>query len=356
MYVKKFRSSRFARKSLLCLPVIVAALALGGCAKKEASQAAVSESIADIQKREGVPVRVVTAERSTLIIYEFAGGTAEGYFQTTLTAGMPGTITKVNVSIGDNVKEDASLMQIEPSSPQNYDLVKQQFDNAAKSRERVTALAKEGAVSQEIIDQIDVGYNTAKEGLDIVRKSQFVVAPFGGTVVNIHINVNNNVFPGAELVTIANINKIRIPITVSDLLINKFKKGQIALAIINGDTLRGTIDKVPLSGNESTHTFNIDVVFDNQDYRIKPGMYVKLQVVVDQKQDIISLPMDAVIIEGNNQSAFVVTNGVAQKIAITTGVRSADTFEITSGIPDGAIVVVSGASLLSDGTKTRAVK
>lgn len=356
MYIKKIRSSRFVRNSLFCLSAILTTLTIGGCAKKEATPTVANESISDIQKREGIPVRTVTARRSNLTMYEFTGGTAEGYFQTTLTAGMPGTITKVNVSIGDNVKADASLMQIDPSSPQNYDLVKQQFDNAAKSRERVAALAREGAVSQEIIDQMDVGYNTAKEGLDIIRKSQFVVAPFGGTVVNIHKNVNNTVSPGAELVTIANIHKVRIPVTVSDLLINKFRKGQTALTIIDGDTLRGTLDKVPLSGNESTHTFNIDVVFDNQNYRIKPGMYVKIQVVVDEKQDIISLPMDAVIIEGVHQSAFVITDGIAHKTTITTGERSADTFEITSGISDGAHVVVSGASLLSEGTKTKIVQ
>ena len=356
MYRTKIRltASSFATPVVcfLCLAALLAA----GCSRGKKKATEPTESITDIQKREGVPVKTVTARRSPLYQYEYVGGTAEGYYQTTLTAGIPGTVTLVKVSIGDNVRKDESLMQIEPSTPQNYDIVKQQFENAAKSRERVTALAKEGAVSQEIIDQVDVGYTTAKEGLEIVRKNQFVVAPINGTVLNILKMVNNTVHPGAELITIADIRKIRIPVTVSDLLINKFKKGQKAQTVIDGDTLAGMIDRIPLSGNESTHTFEIDVVFDNPDYRIKPGMYLKMKIITGEKQDVVTLPMDGVIIEGNSRTAYVVADGIAHKTAITLGDRSVDTFEIVDGITEGASVVVSGASLLSDGTRVKVVK
>jgi len=338
------------------LALCIAAILSVGCTRTKQSSSAPAESIADIQKREGVPVKVVTARRTTLFLYEYVGGTAEGFFQTTLSAGIPGTITSINVAIGNYVKKDASLMQIDPSTPQNYDLVKQQFDNAAKSRERITALAKEGAVSQEIIDQVDIGYNTAREGLDIVRKNQFVIAPISGTVLNILKDVNNTVHPGTELITIADIRKIRVPVTVSDLLVNKFKKGQKAVTVIDGDTLEGKVDRIPLSGNESNHTFDIDVVFDNPDYRIKPGMYIKMSIVIGEKQDVVTLPMDGVIIEGTNESAYVITGDVARKTAVKIGDRSSDTFEIVDGITEGAEVVVSGASLLSDGSKVKIVQ
>ncbi|MBN1759307.1 MAG: efflux RND transporter periplasmic adaptor subunit [Chitinispirillaceae bacterium] len=342
--------------SMILLSVCLTALLCAGCSRGKSSSSAPAESISDIQKREGVPVRVVTVDRTDLKLYEYVGGTAEGFYQTTLTAGIPGTITSVNVAIGSNVKKGASLMKIEPAIPQNYDLVKQQFENAEKSRKRVSALAEEGAVSQEIIDQVDIGYSTAKEGLDIVRKNQFVVAPISGTVLDILLQTNNNVHPGAELVTIADVRKIRVPVTVSDLLINRFHKGQRAEAVIDGDTITGQVDRIPLSGNQSTHTFTIDVVFDNPDIRIKPGMYLKLRIVTGVKEGAITLPMDAVIIEGTDKSAYIVIGGIAKKIAVTAGDRSGDRLEITGGVDEGAQVVVSGAGLLSDGTKVKIVR
>jgi RND family efflux transporter MFP subunit len=351
-FLKLFRHS-------VTIAVTVVVLIMGvltiGCTMKKPTNVK-TESIADIQKREGVPVRVVVAERRSLSIYEIAGGTAEGYFQTTLTAGMPGTITAVNVHIGDNVKADSSLMRIEPNTPQNYTIAKEQYDNAAKSRERVATLAKEGGVSQEIIDQIDAGYNSAKEGLSIVRKNQFVIAPFSGTVINIFETVNSTVNPGTELIIIADIKKIKIPITVSDLLVNKFKKGQVAYALIDGDSIEGRIDRVPLSGNENTHTFQIDAVFENPGRLIKPGMYLNVKIVVNEKRDVITLPMDGIITEGDHRSAFVIDSGIARKVTLATGVRSSDIFEITDGITEGTSVAVSGASLLSDGIKVKVVQ
>ena len=338
-------------------PAIIACslAAMCGCSSDKGPRAK-EESINDIQKREGVPVRVAGAAKSSLSVFEIAGGTAEGYFQTTLTSGMPGTITAVNVKIGDYVRTDSSLMRIDPNTPQNYTIAKQQYDNAAKSRERIKSLAAEGAVSQQIIDDVDVGYNAALEGLNIVRKNQFVMAPFGGTVVNIFQTVNSAVYPGTELVTIADIKKIKITFTVSDLAVNKYARGQKVWAFVDGDSIEGRIDRVPLAGDRGTHTFDIDALFDNSDHRIKPGMYLKLRVVVEEKNDVITLPIEAIIIEGDRQSAFVVNNGLAKKIPVTVGARSGDLYEVTDGITEGEQVVVSGASLLADGLKVKVVR
>jgi len=338
-------------------PAIIACslAALCGCSTGKGSQAK-DESISDIQRREGAPVRTVVADKSSLSVCEIAGGTAEGYFQTTLTCGMPGTITALNVKIGDYVRADSSLMRIDPNTPQNYAIAKQQYDNAARSRERIKSLAAEGAVSQEIIDEVDVGYNAALEGLNIVRRNQFVIAPFGGTVVNIFQTVNSAVYPGTELVTIADIKKIKITFTVSDLAVNRFAKGQKVWAFMDGDSIEGRIDRVPLAGDQGTHTFDIDALFDNPDHRIKPGMYLKLRIVVEEKTDVITLPIEAVIIEGDMQSAFVVNNGLVRKIPVTVGARSGDLYEVTDGITEGEQVVVSGASLLSDGLKVKVVR
>ena len=354
MNIDRLKTTHVIRYLALWCVSLCFVAALVGCMQRQRKEVK-SESIADIQRREGVPVRVTAAGRGTIDVIETAGGTAEGCFQTTLTAGMPGTITAVNVTIGDAVAADSSLMRIDPSTPQTYALAKEQFDNAAKSRERLATLAKEGAVSQEIIDQVDAGYNAAREGLNVIRKSQFVIAPFSGTVIDIIESVNSNVHPGSELIVLANIDKIRVPVIVSDLLINKFKKGQKAYALVAGDTVEGKIDRVPLAGQASTHTFTIDAMFSNPRRIIKPGMYLPIRVVIDEKRDVVTLPLDAVIIEGDRPSAFVVDNGTAHKRSLTTGVRSGDLFEIIDGIAEGAKVVVSGASLLSDGVKVKIV-
>ena len=349
----KQRKHCFIDLRYLILAIVSSILLLAGCsAKKEEEK---TESISDIQRRDCIPVRVTVAAVASIQGYELLGGTAEGYMQTTLSAGVPGKISKLNVKVGDNISQEASLMTIEPDIPQNYDLVKQQYENALKSQGRIQALAEQGGVSQQIIDDINTQVYAAKEGLESVRKSQFVLAPFSGTVVSLFQMVNSKVGPGAELAKIAKINNIRIPIVVSDIIINKFKAGQTAYAMVGSDTLKGSIEKVALAGAQGTHTFIVEAVFKNPRRVIKPAMYVPVKVITENRENAITLPMDAIISEGAQKYVYLISNETAVKSVVTLGIRSGDIYEVVSGVQDGDQVVVNGSSLLADGSKVNIV-
>lgn len=335
--------------NLSALAVLFAALIMAGCKQKTDEKV---ESIADIQKREGFPVRVMKAEKSAITSYELLGGTAEGYYQTTITSTITGKITSVNVSVGDKVEQNSSLMTIEPDVATNYNLAKTQYETSRKSRERLLALAEQGGVAQEMIDQIEATYQAAKEDMEAMRKNQFVPAPFSGTVVNLFQTDNKRVNAEDKLVTIARIDKIRVPIVVSDILINKFKNGQKAIA---ADSIPGSIGKVALSGQQSTHTFIIEALFDNPGKVLKPGMYVPVKVIVDKKEDVISLPIEVVLSEGKEKFVYVVKDLQAKKVPVSVGIRGEERLEIVSGVSEGDMVVVSGSSVLADGVRVKIV-
>jgi len=323
-----------------------------GCAKKEAA----TETIADIQKREGVPVRVVTVRPDTLTAVEIAGGTAEGYVQTTVKAAMAGRLAEVKVRVGDPVAEGSSMMTIDPSMPQNYTVVKAQYENAEKALGRVKALAGEGGVSQEVLDQVETGFTAAREGLNAVKKSQFVIAPHGGTVVNVHAELNSTVEYNTQLVTIAKIDRIRVPFYVSETSINRYRRGQAVRAIVGQDTVAGNVDKVAMAGQAVGHNFEVDAVFDNASRLLKPGMHVTLRVVVEKKEGVISLPVENVSAEGGQRFVYTVRDGAASRADVAVGIRGGDRFEIVSGLSAGDVVVVAGASGLTGGTRVRIVQ
>jgi membrane fusion protein (multidrug efflux system) len=330
------------------LGIILAAFIISGCKQKKDEKV---ETVADIQKREGIPVRVVKAETSVITAYEALGGTAEGYYQTTITSSIAGKIISVNVSVGDKVEQNSSLMTIEPDMAENYNLAKTQYETSRKSRERLLALAEQGGVAQEMIDQIEAVYLAAKEDMEAMRKNQFVPAPFAGTVVNLFQTDNRRVNAGDKLVTIARIDSIRVPIVVSDVLINKFKTGQKAIAF---DSIQGLIGKVALSGQQSNHTFIVEAVFSNPGKVLKPGMYVPVKVVVARKENVM-LPMEAVVSEGRGKFVYVVKDLQAKKVPVSVGIRSEEMLEIVSGVSKGDLVVFSGNLMLTDGTRVKIV-
>lgn len=356
IYLKNnMRNTMKNLKHISSVSVLLASsfILLTGCAAKKTEEKA--ESISDIQKREGVPVRISAAKDTSIEEYEMLGGTAEGYIQTTLGAGLPGKISVMNVKVGDYIAQDASLMSIAPDIPQHYEVVKQQVENFQKSKDRITALAAQGGVPQQVIDDVNTNLYTAKEGLESVRKSQFVLAPFSGTIVNIYQMLNSKVGPGADLATIAKIEKIRVPLTVSDIMINRFKIGQKAFAITGRDTIEGIIEKVALAGVEATHTFKIEAVFENPNRVLKPAMYVPVKVITATKTNAITLPLDAVINDGSRKYVYIINGDIATSSNVATGIRSGNTYEIVAGVQVNDNVVISGSSLLFDGTKVKVV-
>lgn len=321
-----------------------------------AQKKAENDTIDEIQKRKGIPVSVLAVKKDTFQVYELLSGTARGYYQTAVTAAIPGKIIDIRAKIGDYVEKNTSLMSIEPDHAQNYDVVKQQYENAHKSRQRIRVLAEQGGVSQELIDEINAGYMKAKEDLDAVRKSQFVLSPFSGTVVSIHQTPNSKITPGEDLVTVAQIEKIRIPLKISDKIINRFKPGQKAVAIVGEDSVNGFIENVSLAGSSSTHMFEIEAVFDNPGHLIKPAMHIPVKVITDFKKNVISLNIDNILNEGTMKYVFLANDSSARKIAIEAGKRSGDRCEIISGIDESDLVVIRGAGLLYDGAKVNIVE
>src|ERR1035437_7429924 len=104
------KSMAFVFAACLCGFVVVCGT---GCAKHK-KQA--SESIADIQKREGIPVRTMTITPGTIEAAENVGGTAEGFFQTTISSITAGRITAIHVKVGDYVEKNKSIMTIVPDA------------------------------------------------------------------------------------------------------------------------------------------------------------------------------------------------------------------------------------------------
>ncbi|MDO5575437.1 MAG: efflux RND transporter periplasmic adaptor subunit [Fibrobacter sp.] len=323
-----------------------------GCSKREIS---VDESIEQIQKRKGIPVVVAEVHKGTLVVDELLGGTARGYYQTTISSSIAGKLIEIRAKIGDYVEKDSSLMSIEPDHAQNYDVVKQQYENSIKNRQRIRVLAEQGGVSQELIDEVDAQYLKSKEDLDAVRKSQFVLSPFSGTVVNIFQTLNSKLAPGTELITIAQVKKIRIPLKISDKIINKFKVGQKAVAIVDNDSVSGVIENVSLAGNDFTNTFEIEAVFNNAQKLIKPGMHILVRIIIESKNDVITLGSEDIINDGAQKYVYIVNDSLARKAEIVTGKKIDGKYEIVSGISDADLVVVKGASLLYDGAKVNVV-
>lgn len=346
------RNGSFRVILLFLCPMVCFALLTGSCTRKKTEKV---ESVADIQKREGIPVRILTVVPRTLEVTEIAGGTAEGLLQTTVTTIGAGRITDIKVKVGDYVEKNTALMTMDLDAAQNFQLAKTQFESALKTCDRIKALVEQGGASQEMLDNAQTALAAAREALNATRKSEFIQAPFAGTIMAIYPSAGSVIDKTKPVVDIARLDKIRLKATVSEAVINRFKNGQPALAALSGDTIRGSVTEVSLVGSAS-HTFTVEITLENTRRLIRPGMYLTATVVVERRTSILTLPLETILAEGETKYVYVIKNGLARRTAVTTGMRGGGSYEIVEGLFAGDTVVNAGAGNLTDGAKVKIVQ
>ena len=107
--------------------------------------------------------------------------------------------------------------------------------------------------------------------------------------------------------------------------------------------------------DSTSRVFNCKVKIDNSDKSLSPGTYGKVTLVSDQKNDVITVPVNALVGNEGDYSVFINDNGTAKKTKIVIGQTDENNVEITSGIKDGDQIICTNTSTLQDGDEVDAV-
>lgn len=280
---------------------------------------------------------------------------------------------------------DSQLVQLQ-SSVDAYEI---QYNDLVKDFENEKTLYEQGAVSKQELDDLQssmekmkLQLDTAKENLRLTKekileetkksgqvsisqaqlsleaaKTQLgytrVKAEIDGVISACNVTAGSTVSSQSAAMTIVNTDKLKLSFNISDDYINKVSVGSKAYITISAasDTpYEGTVTYISPAANSTTMLYPVEIYIDNTDNKIKPGMFASLKLVVDKKENTVSVPLNAVIEKGNEKFVYTVDEkSIAHKRIVETGIKNDMNIEITSGVQNGEKVVVKGQSFISDG-------
>ncbi|MFC1585411.1 efflux RND transporter periplasmic adaptor subunit [Fibrobacterota bacterium] len=326
---------------------------LTGCGKKEELS---TETIEEIQKRSGVPVRVVPAGIELIREIRKYSGDIEGIHQKSIHSQVPEYIKQVNVSVGSRVKKDQLLVELDSrGNTPTYRQAEAAHEIAKKSYDRLKNIYDEGGISQQQLDEVETQYKMAKANFDAASKITRILAPFTGVVTDLNARQGDIAPMDKPLLTVANIGSVIFRMDISDQEIHLFSLN-IPVSITVGDKdVLGKITKIPLAADSRTRSFKVEATFTNPGARLKPGMYVEASVITRQDSSLC-VPMEAIQFEGEKTYAYLVTDSQAVRTEITTGIMSGSKAEVASGLKPSDQVVVDGISKLAKKTKIKIVE
>ncbi len=212
--------------------------------------------------------------------------------------------TKRPFAVGDDVKKGEIIVKLDSPELQNsvkMESVKLNLDLTQRDYEKQQSLYDKGGVTLSELKSaerslIDSKYSFESAELQLAKLN--IIVPFDGILTDItYYTPGIKVASGSAIATVMNYSKLTMDVNLPAKRIGRITEGQKArISNVNlpGKTFDGQIIDVSPALDASTHTFKATVRVENPDRSLKPGMFVKVELVVDRRENAVVIPKDVI--------------------------------------------------------------
>lgn len=190
-----------------------------------------------------------------------------------------------------------------------------------------------------------------------------ITAPFSGVVTERYANLGTLVQAGTSsstqampIVKLSEDDLFRLVIPVPESYVRYIRIGEpvdVRVPSLNR-SFPGKVARFSVDVKESTRTMHTEVDIPNPQHLLVPGIYAEADLTLEQKNDVPSVPLQAVNQEGDKKTVYVVSpSGQIEDRTIVLGLQTADNAEVLSGLSEGEQVVVSDRNGLTPGETVR---
>lgn len=309
----KIIESKISKKkpALSTVVFILLVLALAGCRAREQGQ----------EQGPAQPVfaiSTITLETGKISDYLTLSGDMVAGSSVDVYSDTAGTITRRYVSIGSRVARNQPIAEVDPSQP----------------------------------------------GMNYIPS--VVRAPISGVISGLPGQVGMKISQSSPIAVISGGGGLEIELHVAERFIYRIRMGlpcEITLDAYPGDNFRGRISEISPIVDTASRTMMIKVNVDNPGDRLKAGMFAKVKIITEEKENVITVPEGAVLQRGGQNFVYTVQADHADPEARTAvrtpvglGLNVDNMFEITDGLEPGDEVIVRGQTTLTDGSRVNVIQ
>jgi membrane fusion protein, multidrug efflux system len=198
------------------------------------------------------------------------------------------------------------------------------------------------------IDRDEVGFEFNKAPVE---------SPLTGIIGRVYVDRGTNVSPQTPVALVVDMDKVKIGLDIPGKYLPRIAMGQQAEVSVDAypdKVFEGKVSKISPIVDLDTRTAPIEIMVDNPDYYLRPGMYARAGLVLDNRKSVPVVLKEAVSGKAPENYVFVVNGNTANKKNIELGIRQGAYFEVTSGLEQGDLVVMMGQQRLRDKAKVKA--
>ena len=324
----------------------------------------------NIDVESAIPVRVQPVARGPIAEYVAATATVEAAREGLLACEQAGRHrlqdnprTGAAWAMGDRVEAGDLIVRLDNAEFENQVSIESkvlQQASAQREHDKQKALFEHGGITlRELTDAerqaIDARYDLENARLQLAKLQ--VRAPFAGILVDLeHHNPGQRLQAGDALGKVMEYAELYAETSLPGKEMGRVAPDQKALVThygAAGDTLRGRVTQVSPVLDADSRTFKAALTIDNAGLRLRPGMFVKIELVAASRDSALVIPRDVIVDRGHEKVVFVVEKGIAVRRRLETGLGNRDQVEVLSGLMDGERLVVEGFETLRDRSRVK---
>lgn len=320
-----------------------------------------------------VPVSVENIKLKSIRQYITTTGTAKANSETELTSEIEGDyLLQVNpktgkkFKLGDRVDKGQVIIKLENEeylNGLNIGSKKLNLEISEQEYEKQQSLYEKGGVTLRELRNSEVSKIDAQnsyESSQIQLAKMQIVAPFAGVIVELpYYTEGVRVSSGQSMVNLMSYDKMYVEINLPEKNISDVKIGQDVLITnytLTEDTLLAHVTELSPVISTETRTFAGKLQIDNPELKLRPGMFIKANIITAQKDSAIVIPRDVIMTGSRGKYVFIVgRNSAADDRRITTGISNDEEIEVTEGLSANDRLIIKGFETLRDNSKVKVI-
>lgn len=275
--------------------------------------------------------------------------------------------------------------------------VKAQVTNLVATRKRYQELFREGAVSEQQLDDVtaqhdaaqaqlvaaESGVRQAEDGIqtnqvnlkmrqaqllqaeanlhavEVQRENAFVRAPFAGVITSRMLDQGAMANVGQPIFRLEQMNPVKVIGSLNEkdmmLLIPEKTRAIVKVASVNRD-FNGVVTKLYPAISAKTRTGEFEIILDNPEMIMRSGMYAGIVLELDTAKNAVVISRDALLSHGSDMAVIRVdSKGLAERIPVKVGIIQGTRAQILEGLEAGDMIIAQSAELVKTGSLVKPV-
>jgi len=282
----------------------------------------------------------------------------------TVSPEIAGTVSEIDFESGALANKGDLLVRLDTSSEEaQLRAVEAQVELARLNAERNRQLRTNNTVSQAEVDASDATLKQKQADADAIRATiakKNIRAPFAGQLGIRLVNLGQLLDVGKPVVSLQSLTPVYCDFSLPQQDLASLRTGlnvRITTDTYPGQTFEGTLTAINPDLDPVTRSVQLQATLENADQRLRPGMFVRVEVILPEQQTVLAIPATAILSEPFGDSVYVIqsTNAalVVHQQFVHTGRVHGDFISVESGLKAGDRVVSAGLFKLHNGTSVQ---